>query len=164
MQKVTLRISKSTQDFEIGRDLFKQYADSLGFDLDYQNFDEELNEIHIQYGYPEGVLIIAYVDDEKPVGCCGVRKLQKEYCELKRMYVLPKYRGCGIGRKLLEFSVLKGIELGYRKMRLDTLDTMEAALHLYKRYGFYEIDAYRYNPNTGTVYLERDLMNEVKDV
>lgn len=137
--------------------LFQEYANSLNISLDFQHFDEELKIISKMYGPPEGILIIAYMKNHA-VGCAALRKIDEAVCEVKRMYVQPNHRRLHIGNTLLEKLVNKAVELGYTYMRLDTLDHMIPAITLYQRHGFYKIDAYYFNPNSNTVYMEKSLM------
>lgn len=105
---------------------------------------------------PTGALLLAYKDD-LPAGCAGIRRIDDETAELKRMYVQDRCRRQGIGVRLLEWSLQKAKELGYEKIRLDTLQSMTAAQALYRSFGFYEIEPYRFNPLEGTIYMERKL-------
>jgi GNAT superfamily N-acetyltransferase len=136
--------------------LFNEYASSLNISLDFQNFNEELNIIQSMYGSPTGCLLIVY-DENVAIACAAYRKIRTGICELKRMYIKPKYRGMKIGKTLLEMLCSKASENGYAHMRLDTLDTMLPAISLYQRNGFYEIPAYYHNPNEGVVYMEKQL-------
>ncbi|WP_430966655.1 GNAT family N-acetyltransferase [Spongiimicrobium sp. 2-473A-2-J] len=154
---VTFKKATSDQEFEIGKGLFRAYAEELGIDLTFQNFEDELQDIARQYSEPEGSLVIAYSNKKQPIGCFGIRKLDEGICELKRMYIHPEFRGQGIGNLLMKESIRAGNKLGYTKIRLDTLSTMRPAIGLYKSYGFYEIEPYRYNPMEGAMYFERAL-------
>lgn len=107
------------------------------------------------YARPDGTLCIAYTKDGSgPLGCFGIRKSEKGICELKRMYLRTEARGLGLGKQLLKRAIEAGRELGYTKMRLDTLPTMHSAIHLYLKAGFYEIGPYCFNPVTGTKFFE----------
>jgi ribosomal protein S18 acetylase RimI-like enzyme len=157
MEKViTFQIANTSQEFESGKKLFEEYALSLNVDLSFQNFSKELETIQNQYGKPEGALLLA-CDGEVFVGCSGVRKLDQETAELKRMYVKNEYRGYHIGTSLLQRSIELAKEAGYKKIRLDTLDYMTKAQQLYRSFGFYEIPSYRFNPLSGTIYMEKQL-------
>ena len=143
------------KEFEAGVQLFKSYAEYLGFDLSYQNFEEELITIDQQYGPPSGALILVQsIEQATFIGCVGVRQFQPGIAELKRMYLLPEGQGKGLGRVMLANAIKLAKELGYPKMLLDTLPSMKAARKLYAEAGFYEIPPYRYNPNENTVFLE----------
>lgn len=156
---ITFKRATTTQEFEIGKSLFQAYAQAIGIDLSFQNFTDELENINEQYGGREGALLIAYSKEDEPVGCCGIRKIDEGICELKRMYIIPRFQGYGIGRQMMEQSISIGKELGYEKMRLDTLPTMQSAVGLYKKYGFYEIEPYRYNPIKEALFFEKNLSN-----
>lgn len=157
MKKViTYQIANTSQEFEAGKKLFEEYALSLNVDLSFQNFMKELETIQIQYGNPEGALLLA-CDGHTYVGCSGVRKLDQETAELKRMYVKDEYRGHHIGTVLLQRSIELAKELGYKQIRLDTLENMAKAKRLYSSFGFYEIHPYRFNPLAGTIYMEKQL-------
>jgi len=146
--------AKSDKSYQIATSLFKEYAAQIGVDLSFQNFNQELANIQEQYARPKGVLYIAYDSSQNPIGCFGIRQFEDSICELKRMYLKSTYRGLGIGKQLLLKSIEVGRELGYTKMRLDTLPTMQSAIGLYQSIGFYEILPYRFNPIEGTKYFE----------
>ena len=138
------------------KELFQQYAESLGFDLCFQDFDAELDTFPVQYSPPTGDLLLA-LSESQPIGCVGVRFLEKGICEMKRLYVRPNFRGDNAGRELSEAAIEAGKILGYERMRLDTLPSMEIANRVYKSLGFVEIDSYRHNPLEGAIYLELNL-------
>lgn len=136
--------------------LFREYAESLDFDLDFQNFQSEISRLPGDYAAPEGCLLLALAD-HAPIGCIALRKWSRNICEMKRLYVKGKFRGYGVGRSLAETLIEKAGRLGYRRMRLDTVPAMRAARALYQSLGFKEIDAYRFNPIEGARYMELDL-------
>lgn len=153
---ISYKIAVSTEDFNDGKRLFLQYAQSIDIDLGFQGFDKELEIIHQQYNKPSGALLLAYAG-ELPVGCAAIRPIDEEHAELKRMFVQPEYRQYKIGRKLMELIIEKAAALQYKYIRLDTLPTMTSALGLYRSFGFYEIPPYRFNPVEGAVYMEKKL-------
>lgn len=138
------------------RRLFADYAASLSVDLGFQSFDDEVAGLPGRYAPPQGVMLVARVNGEV-VGCVGVRALDAETCELKRLFVTPAHRGGGTGLRLLEGAVSEARRLGYRRLRLDTIPGMERAQAMYERFGFRDIDAYTENPVAGTRFLELDL-------
>jgi putative acetyltransferase len=140
------------------RALILEYQASLGLDLAFQHFDDEIAALATMYGPPEGALFLATLDGV-PAGCVGVRRFAPEprCCEMKRLYVVPTARGFGMGRRLALQSMAAGRALGYTRMRLDTLPTMRDAQALYDALGFCEIPAYRHSPVPGTRYLEAAL-------
>ena len=154
---VSYKVASTRPEFEDGRNLFQQYANSLAIDLSFQDFAKELKTIDIQYNKPGGALLLAYKDNI-PVGCAGIRELEMDTAELKRMFVRPEYRGYKIGQKLLELSLDLAKVLSYSKIGLDTLPGMTSAQNLYRTFGFYEIPSYRFNPIKGTVYMEKNLI------
>jgi GNAT superfamily N-acetyltransferase len=150
-----LRISaaEKPEDYEQGRSLFIEYSAGLGFSLCFQEFDRELAEIAIQYGPPSGRLLLGSLP-AGPVGCVGVRRFSGDICEMKRLYVRMGYRRQGIGRRLAIASLQAAHDLGYLRMRLDTVAKMIEALALYRTLGFTEIEPYRPNPMPEVKYLE----------
>lgn len=146
----------SRQEFEDGKTLFQQYAQSLHFDLGFQQFDKELDTIATKYNAPEGALILAYVNG-KPIACIAVRQLEDQVAELKRMYVNPAWRGHQLGQRLLAAALTEAKKLRYRSIRLDTVPEMQSAIKLYHAFGFVVIDPYRYNPMPGAIYMEKTL-------
>jgi len=141
---------------DVGR-LFLEYAGTLGIDLCFQNFNEELENLPGKYSYPDGALLIALVDG-KDAGCAALRKISNEVCEMKRLYVSDKYRGFGIGKMLLSEIIDRAVKLRYEFIRLDTLPDMKSAQKMYERFGFYDIDPYVYNPVKGARYMELKLV------
>lgn len=142
------------EDLAHVRALFLEYADSLGFSLCFQGFEDELAGLPGKYAPPEGALLLARVDGAV-VGVVGLRSLGDGVCEMKRLYVRPAFRRSGAGRLLAERIVEIGRTAGYRAMRLDTLATMQAARALYARLGFHEIAPYYDNPLPGALYYEK---------
>jgi putative acetyltransferase len=153
---VSVTSVERTEDLPTIRRLFEEYAAELGYDLCFQGFANELETLPGSYARPEGRLLLASVKDEA-AGCVGLRRLDPEVCEMKRLYVRPAYRGVGAGRMLAQAIVAEGRAAGYRRMRLDTLSTMLGALAVYRKLGFRDIAPYRDNPISGAVYLELEL-------
>ena len=147
-------IASTEAEFNDAMNLFQEYAASLNISLDFQHFNDELNIIGKMYGSPDGLLIVAYASGE-PVACAAYRKIDMGICEVKRMYVKPAFRRFHIGDTLLKILIEHAASSGYMRMRLDTLDNMVPAIALYKKYGFIEINAYYFNPNENTVYMEK---------
>jgi len=160
MSTVNIKRADTVKDFEQGKALFEEYADSLNFDLGYQDFKKELNTIAQQYKDPDGALLLCFLDDENAIGCAGVRKFSEGIAELKRLYVKPGYRSLKIGKRLLESAIDTAKELNYTFIRLDTVPGQTKAQELYHYLGFYEIEAYRYSPIAGTIYFEKRLGEE----
>lgn len=151
--------------------LFREYTASLGVDLSFQNFENEVASLPGDYAPPDGRLFLATASDRGATiatasrssattqlgGCIGLRKIDDEICEMKRLFVRPEFRGHGAGRALVEAVISAARQIGYRSMRLDTLPQMGEAQNLYRALGFYEIAPYRYNPVAGTRYFEFSL-------
>ena len=144
-------------ELSLVRELFREYADSLGVDLSFQGFEDELARLPGEYAPPRGSLLLA-CEDGHAVGCVALRPLEPAgTCELKRLYVRPASRAGGLGRALTLAAIDEARRLGYARMRLDTLPSMGAARRLYAGLGFREIEPYRFNPIDGTQFLELEL-------
>jgi GNAT superfamily N-acetyltransferase len=133
--------------------LIEEYAAGLGLDLGFQNFDEEIEHLALHYGAPRGALLLAMSGDDA-IGCVGLRERDDTTGEVKRLYLAPAARGRGVGRTLTLAIIGMARELGYLRLVLDTLPGMVTAQALYASLGFRAIDAYRYNPVPGTVFME----------
>lgn len=140
------------------RELFLEYADWLDADLSFQDFDGELEHLPGDYAEPHGALFLA-MRGTHPAGCVGVRLLEEGTCEMKRLWVRPKFRGQALGARLAGAALDAGIRLGYHRMRLDTLEWMKDAIRLYHSLGFRRISAYYDNPLPSVVYLETILIH-----
>jgi ribosomal protein S18 acetylase RimI-like enzyme len=153
-----IRILPATSKTALGqaRELFLEYAQSLGVDLSFQNFEQEVAELPGEHSPPEGQLLLAF-DGAQLAGCVALRKLEDGLCEMKRLYVRPAFRGKGVGRALAIAVVGAARKIGYARMRLDTLPSMGEAAGLYRSLGFREIKPYRFNPVPGTLFMELDL-------
>lgn len=154
---IEITIASSSEQIARIKSLFLEYAESLGFSLCFQSFDEELANLPGMYAPPEGRLLIAYLNGEA-VGCAALHKLEDGICEMKRLYVKPSARGHRVGKRLSERIISEARAIGYIKMRLDTIgETMQTAVALYHAQGFREIAPYRENPIPSALYMELDL-------
>jgi len=136
------------------RELFLEYAQSLGFSLCFQNFDKELASLPGDYAPPQGRLLLAECQGEL-AGCVALHKLEDDICEMKRLYLRPQFRGKGLGRVLADRIIAEARQIGYRRMRLDTVEpVMQDAVAMYRRIGFREIAPYCANPIAGALYME----------
>ncbi len=156
MCKVEILRARSAGDYVVGKSLIEEYQASLGVDLCFQNFSQEIANLPGIYGPPRGCLLIARMN-EKLAGCVAVRGLDDGDCEIKRLYVRPEYRREGVGRRLVEKAIRFARALGYARMLLDTLPAMTEAQSLYQSLGFAEIDGYYINPVEGVRYLALEL-------
>jgi len=143
----------SPEHIEIARNLFKEYAASLGFDLCFQNFEQELAELPGDYAPPEGRFYLA-LERSRPAGCVALRKLAADACEMKRFYVRPLFRGRGVGKKLATALIGEARQMGYKRMFLDTVPSMQRAIVLYRALGFRPVAPYRDNPIEGATFME----------
>jgi putative acetyltransferase len=138
------------------RELFTEYANSIEIDLCFQSFERELAELPGKYSPPEGRLFLA-MEDQHAVGCVALRMIDAGVCEMKRLYIRPSFRGQGLGRKLAIEIISAAREIGYKRMRLDTLSSMTPAIALYESLGFKRISAYYDNPSGCAVFMELNL-------
>lgn len=146
--------AESPNDIAQARELFLEYAKSLGFSLCFQNFDKELAELPGDYAPPEGRLLLA-ANDAQLAGCVALHQLSNDICEMKRLYLRPAFRGEGLGRVLANRIITEARQIGYRRMRLDTVEPVMAdAVRMYRKIGFKEIAPYCTNPIAGALYME----------
>lgn len=161
--KPTPRIldADSEELLSVAKGLFLEYKKSLPFDLDFQNFDEEVAHLPGEYARPSGRILVALAGGEA-AGCVALRKLGEGTCEMKRLYVRPEFRGLKLGRRLAEKVIDEAKKSGYKKMRLDTVSSMTEAIALYRSFGFEEIPQYRVNPLPDAMFFELDLAAQAR--
>lgn len=143
--------------------LFTEYTNMLvetnpqmAIYLEIQNYDDELLHLEKKYGIPDGRLYIAYID-EKPAGCVALRKLDDTKCELKRLFVIPEFRGQNLGHILIKQIIDDAKSIGYESLFLDTLPFLKSAIHLYKSFGFKETEPYNNSPVDTTIFMKLKL-------
>jgi len=152
--QISVEIAKSQTQYEEGKRLFNEYAKFLGVDLEFQGFAQEMASLPIMYGPPAGCLLLARKGGSY-IGVVGLRELAPGIAEMKRMYVLPEHQGSGAGKAMIEAFIAQAKELGYRSIKLDSVESLGKALALYRKFGFVETDPYRYNPFPDSVFMER---------
>lgn len=171
---VCIEPAQFPRDIDITHALFSGYAASLGIDLTFQSFQDELDSLPGKYDESQGgALLIARAHRDFPqeqnipdvstlnssthdalvVGCVALRRSANNWCEMKRLYVLPEARGLRLGDKLVVAIIANAKSLGYSGIRLDTLPDMIAAQRLYRRHGFVEIDSYYDTPIDATIFM-----------
>jgi ribosomal protein S18 acetylase RimI-like enzyme len=156
LEGIRLVPAESLEQLDVVRGLFTEYANSLEIDLCFQNFADELAGLPGQYRPPQGRLFLAQ-RDATFAGCVGVRPIAEGICEMKRLYVQPGFRRAGLGRCLARAAIAAGRDIGYDRMRLDTLSSMTQAISLYESLGFARIEPYYHNPSGRAVFLELKL-------
>ncbi|MEP6636371.1 MAG: GNAT family N-acetyltransferase [Acidobacteriota bacterium] len=149
--------AQSQADIERARELFEEYVTWLGINLCFQNYDKELAELPGDYAPPHGRLLLTLVDGVV-AGCVALRSLGNGNCEMKRLFVRPGFRGQRLGWELVESILEEAREIGYERIRLDTLPgKMDQAIAMYRSFGFHEIEPYYHNPVAGAAFMELDL-------
>jgi GNAT superfamily N-acetyltransferase len=153
---IHMESADSPEYIEIARQLFLKYSKSLGVDLCFQGFEQELAALPGTYSRPDGRLLLTF-DGPDPIGCGALQPLGEATCEMKRLYLRPMARGKGLGRQMALALIDAAREIGYERLRLDTLPSMTGAMRLYRSLGFAEIAPYRVNPVPGAAFLELNL-------
>lgn len=149
--------AESSTQIAQARELFLEYAESLGFSLCFQNFDKELANLPGDYAPPDGRLLLAHYENDL-AGCVALHKLEPAICEMKRLYLRPQFRGRRLGRIIADRIIAEARQIGYKRMRLDTVEpVMKDAVAMYRKIGFREIEPYCRNPIAGALYMELEL-------
>lgn len=155
---IEIRPAQFPRHLALVRQLFGEYADGLGVDLRFQGFEAELAGLPGKYAPPEGRLLLAWADGQEAVGCVALRAIGEGACEMKRLYVRPQARGLQLGRQLAERICSEARAAGYRRICLDTLPSMAAAVGLYESLSFRPIEPYVFNPIPQAMFLGLDLV------
>ena len=148
--------ASSDSDTQAVRQLFEQYAASLAIDLSFQNFERELASLPGDYAPPRGALFLCHAEGTA-VGCIGLRPFSESVGGLKRLYVVPSFRGRGLARSLVSAAIAAATRIGYSALVLDTLASMQPAIALYESFGFERNDAYYANPLPDVLYFRASL-------
>lgn len=159
MADVSIVAAAGAADMTVVRALFEEYQAFLNVDLCFQGFAEELAGLPGKYAAPCGTILLAKADDGSAAGVVALRPLEggDGVCEMKRLWVRPRWRGCGLGRRLAVAVIDAARQAGYQTMVLDTLDRLSEAVSLYRALGFMETAPYYGNPLAGVVYMNLDL-------
>jgi ribosomal protein S18 acetylase RimI-like enzyme len=157
---LTLKQVESVEEIEQTRQLFHEYVTWLGVNLCFQNYDKEVAELPGEYVPPTGRLYLA-IENDQTAGCIALRKLDDGICEMKRLYVRPQFRGRRLGQTLIDRIIEDARQIGYRRMRLDTLPgKMDTAIAMYRALGFKDIERYYDNPYETAAFMELGLAAE----
>lgn len=151
-----IRDAEGAADMETVRELFIEYQAAINVDLCFQGFDEEVSSLPGRYVRPLGCLLLAF-DGDRAAGVVGMWLLDDGVAEMKRLYVRPPWRNCGLGRRLALAVVDAAGDAGYKSLYLHTLEFMTGARKLYRSMGFVDIPAYDDIPMDGSLYMERTL-------
>lgn len=146
-------VTESPSRMDEVRALFREYAEDMGLNLDFQGFEQELADLPGCYSAPRGCILF-YESNGETAGCIALRPLDNATGEVKRMFVRPAFRGKGIARQLVTGLLKQAAERGYQRLRLGTLASMTPARHLYESLGFGEIEPYYHNPLPDVIYYE----------
>lgn len=158
---ISILPAATPEHYEIARTLFREYQAAIDTDLCFQSFEQELAGLPGKYAPPQGILLLAWMENSEgatPAGVIAMRPLGDNVCEMKRLYVRPIARGHNLGRRLIEQLIEIARTAGYRKIRLDTLaGKMDRAIALYREFGFYEIEPYFGSPLENELFMEVEL-------
>jgi len=132
--------------------LFVEYAKSLDYDLCFQGFEREIATMPGAYAPPRGRLLVVG-DRDDAFGCIALRPIDEDTGEVKRLFVREGHRGDSWGRRLAEALIGEARGIGFRQLKLDTLESMHAARALYAALGFRPCEPYYHNPIPGVIYM-----------
>jgi putative acetyltransferase len=161
----TIRSVDWRKDFDAVRRYFQEYrqwiADhrdpsATGISVGLDSIDQQIAKLPGEYGPPHGEVILAFMKEE-PVACDALRELEPKLGEVKRIYIRADHRGVEFGLRLTGAILNRARELGYERVRVDTLSTMTAAKQFYKELGFKPIPAYWSHPAPGALFFECEL-------
>jgi len=153
---IDVRHATLPQDLDVVRSLFREYSQALGIDLCFQGFEAELAQLPGKYAAPTGRILLAW-EGEQAVACVAMRPVDDISCEMKRLYVRPELRKRQLGRRMVDRILAEAKQAGYRRICLDTMPSMNAAIGLYTDLGFQQIEPYVFNPVEGALFLGREL-------
>lgn len=152
-----IKIEKGSPHILLAAALIKEYVAELNVDLAFQGLEGELNSPIDKYGSEGGALLIGFYH-RQPVGCIALQQLLlNDTCEMKRLYVKPEFRKMGFADNLVVHLLEEAKKQGYKRMVLDTLQSLVAAVTLYQKFGFACTSPYYHNPLPGVIFMEKVL-------
>ncbi len=154
VQELEIRQVTTKNDMTISGVLVREYLTQLGNDLIYQKIEDELKDLSQCYPIEQGGILLAFYK-QKPVGIVALKDLGNHICEMKRLFVRDEFRGLGIGKTLTLTLIEKAREVGYVRMRLDTVRRLKTAVQMYCNLGFEECGVYTYNPFEDALFFEK---------
>lgn len=157
LEYINIRAVESPEDLAAVRELWREYWESFGLSMDFQGFGRELEGLPVPYGAEGGALLLARDKDEL-AGTIALRRLDHVSGEVKRLYLRPRFRGQGLGRRLLEAAIERARAFGYHSLYADTLPSMTDALILYPRAGFERVEAYSSDPTPDAIFMKLELV------
>ena len=149
---IAIRHARFPQDRDAVIEIWREYVAFPKADLSFQSFEAEFADLPGKYAPPTGCVLLAWTAD-RAVGCIAMRKVDREICEMKRLYVRPEAQGAGLGRQLIGQLIAEARNAGYAEMRLDVLAEFSAARHVYETLGFKPAPAVSHNPVPGAAFL-----------
>lgn len=150
------KIKLAYDELDNVKQLFREYETFLGVNLEFQQYEDEINGLPGKYALPDGRIYVIYYQD-KLAGCIALRRYDEESCEIKRLFVRPEFRGKKLGKILMETIIEMAKEQNYKFALLDTLSKLESAVAVYKKMGFVEVEAYYENPLEDVLYFRIEL-------
>jgi GNAT superfamily N-acetyltransferase len=151
-----IKAARSDKDIDEARKLFAEYFDHLRIDYEFNEKENDIDNIRQTYISPDGALLILY-NKKEAIGCGAIRRIDNESAELKRMYIKFEYQGLGLSKELLEKLIQRARDMGYKRILLDTLPAMSAAIRLYQQFGFTETDRFNENPVEDARFFKLEL-------
>ena len=151
----TIRRARPEDHASVAREL-SDYLAFIGDDFDAHGLDHDIAHWQEEYDGRTGVLLLVTDAVGEVIGTAAVRLLEPGVGELKRMWLRPACQGRGLGRRLMDACLDEARGLRCHVLRLDSQARLEAAVRLYRAYGFGEIP--RYNDNRrADIWMERAL-------
>lgn len=165
---IVIKVCETKKDFAVAADLTAELGawdsaetEKFGFSpqsvLDfYYVADSEVPEASLA---GSSLTLLGHVESEA-AGCIAYRRVKPAICEMKRLYVRPRYRGTGLGRALVLSLIAQARGAGFERMRLETVSFMSAAVRMYKEMGFVVRSPYYDIPEAFlpiTIFMEKNL-------
>jgi GNAT superfamily N-acetyltransferase len=154
-----IRQADLAKDREAIAMLWRAYAEYLVaidcYDFGGETVEPELARLAELYTASAGGIWLATLEKGAVTGTVAINRIDSETAEIRRLFVLPEYRGHGLARQMMRKAEETACTLGYTRIFLDTFRSQPGPQKLYRSLGFFEREPYNDYPKEHVMFFEK---------